>query len=441
MSKTTIDAPLAGALALLVAEAALVLGGHGGLPVSGLVLFLMFYAVSVSFKHRKRLSGLSFTFQIFAMVSLALYFPAAFTDWGFDTKVLIVPSVQLIMFGMGTKLSLGDFAREFRKPVKIVIGTALIYIIMPLVGLLIINVYGFEPEVAAGIILIGVCPAGAASNVMTYLANGNIALALSITILATVISPFSTPFLMKLYAGQLIAVDTVGMMISILNMILVPVAAGLICNKILYGKVAWLQRGMNLILVAVAAFAAGVAVALMPLPGGLSSIRSGLVLVLWTVGAVAATAHVMRAIQGPENWMEMVLPKLSLASIMLYIVIVAAQNQKILLVVGPALFVAVIAHNSIGFVLGYTCARALRLSDRDVRTFTIEVGLKNAGAGVGLAYDVLKSQAAALAPLIFGTWMNVSGSALANYWRQRPPREERAISDLSEEVQDVRKRS
>jgi BASS family bile acid:Na+ symporter len=197
----------------------------------------------------------------------------------------------------------------------------------------------------------------------------------------------------------------------------------LICNKILYGKVAWLQRKMALIVVAVASFAAGVVVALMPMAGGISSMRSGLVLVLWTVGAVSATAHVMKVTKGPENWMEMVLPKLSLASIMLYIVIVAAQNQKILLVIGPALFIAVIAHNSIGFVLGYTCAKALRLADRDVRTFTIEVGLKNAGAGVGLAYDVLKSQAAALAPLIFGTWMNVSGSTLANYWRQRPPRD------------------
>lgn len=277
MSKATMDTPLAAAAALLVAETVLVLSGHGGLPVSGVVLFLMFYAVSMSLKRRKTLSGLSFTFRIFAMVSLVLYYPAAFTNWGFDTKVLIVPSVQLIMFGMGTKLSLGDFAREFRKPFKIIVGTALIYIIMPLVGLLIISVYGFQPEVAAGIILIGVCPAGAASNVMTYLANGNIALALSITILATLISPFSTPFLMKTYAGQLIAIDTVGMMISILSMILVPAAAGLICNKILYGKVAWLQRGISMIVVSLASFAAGVAVALAPMPAGLGSMRSGLV--------------------------------------------------------------------------------------------------------------------------------------------------------------------
>ena len=132
-----------------------------------------------------------------------------FTDWGFNTKVLIVPSVQIIMFGMGTKLSLADFAREFKKPAKILIGTALGYILMPLAGLLIINVlFTFPAEVAAGIILIAVCPTGAASNVMTYLARGNLALALSVTMLATFISPFATPLIMQLCAGQLIKVDT-----------------------------------------------------------------------------------------------------------------------------------------------------------------------------------------------------------------------------------------
>jgi BASS family bile acid:Na+ symporter len=96
-------------------------------------------------------------------------------------------------------------------------------------------------------------------------------------------------------------------------------------------------------------------------------------------------------------------------------------SKATLLSIGPALFLATVAHNLLGLILGYSCARALRLSDADARTFTMEVGMKNAGVGVELAYDVLKSQAAALASLIFGTWMNVSGSTLANFWRQRPP--------------------
>jgi BASS family bile acid:Na+ symporter len=354
-----------------MAELALLFSGMGGRPVSGIVLFLMFYALAYNVKGSKAFSGLSFTFQIFAFVSLALYFPFAFTNWGFDTKALVVPSVQLIMFGMGTTLSLGDFVHEFKKPLKLLVGTALAYVIMPLAALAIVRFRQFPDAVAAGIVLIGVCPGGAASNVMTYLAKGNVALSVSLTTLATFVSPVVTPVLMRALAGQLIAVDTLGMMISILNMILVPLAAGLICNRILYGDIAWLRRQRNLVVLGLAASVAG----------------------------------------------------LSLASIMLYIVIVSAHSRDTLLSTGPALFVAAIAHNLAGFALGYGSAKALHLNDRDARAFAIEMGLKNTGLGVGLAYDVLKSEAAALASLIQSTWMNVSGSTLANFWRQRPPRE------------------
>ena len=414
---------LGGALALMAAECILLASGNGKLPVSGLALFVMFYAFSATVKLTKTLSGLSFTFLIFAYVTLAMYFPYMFTNWGFNTNILIVPSVQLIMFGMGTKLSLADFAREFKHPLKIVLGTVLGFVLMPLAGLAIIHVYHFPPAVAAGIILIGVCPTGAASNVMTYLARGNLALALSVTMLATLVAPFTTPLMMQLFAGRLIAVDTVGMMIGILNMVIVPVAAGLICNKILYGNIAWFKQAANLTALALAGFLAGIALVFVPFAATVKSLQSGLVLVLWAVAAVSFTKMMVDRAGGPENWMEMVLPKLSLVSIMLYIVIVAAHSRDTLLSIGPALFVATIAHNSLGFILGYGCAKALRLNDADVRAFTIQVGLKNAGVGVGLAYDVLRSEAAALASLIFGTWMNVSGSALANYWRQRPPRE------------------
>jgi BASS family bile acid:Na+ symporter len=414
---------LSGALAILVAESMLVARGKGALPVSGLALFLMFYAFSYVVKNTKTLAGLAFTFQIFAFCALAMYFPTTFTDWGFNTKVLIVPSVQIIMFGMGTKLSLADFAREFRKPAKILVATALGYILMPLSGLLIINVFfHFPAEVAAGIILIAVCPTGAASNVMTYLARGNLALALSVTMLATFISPFATPLIMQICAGQLIKVDQVGMMVGILNMVMVPVCAGLICNKILYGKLAWFGKAANLISLAALCFLAGLALIFVPFAVSVTSLQSGLVLVFWAVAAVSFTKMMVARANGPENWMEMVLPKLSLTSIMLYIIITAAHNKDTLLSIGPALFVATIALNTLGFILGWVSAKALRLDDADTRALVIQVGLKNAGVGVGLAYDVLKSSAAALASLIFGTWMNVSGSTLANFWRQRAPR-------------------
>lgn len=414
---------LSGALAILLAESLLLLRGKGGLPVSGLALFLMFYAFSYAVKNTKTLAGLAFTFQIFAFCALALYFPTTFTDWGFNTKVLIVPSVQIIMFGMGTKLSLADFGREFRKPAKILVSTALGYVLMPLSGLFIIHsLFHFPPEVAAGIVLIAVCPTGAASNVMTYLARGNLALALSVTMLATFISPFATPLIMQVCAGQLIKVNTLGMMVGILNMVIVPVCAGLICNKILYGKLPWFAKAGNLLGLAAVCFTAGLALIFAPFAASVASLQSGLVLVLWAVAAVSFTKVMVARANGPENWMDMVLPKLSLASIMLYIIITAAQSKDILLSIGPALFLATIALNFFGFVLGWIAAKALRLDDADMRAVVIQVGLKNAGVGVGLAQDVLKSAAAGLASLIFGTWMNVSGSTLANFWRQREPR-------------------
>ena len=111
---------------------------------------------------------------------------------------------------------------------------------------------------------------------------------------------------------------------------------------------------------------------------------------------------------------------------MMYIVIVAAHNKATLLSIGPALFLATIAHNTIGLLLGYAGSKAMRMSDADVRAITLEVGLKNSGLAVGLAYDVLKSTAAALAPLIFGTWMNIAASTIASFWNQREPRIKKA---------------
>ena len=228
---------------------------------------------------------------------------------------------------------------------------------------------------------------------------------------------------MQIFAGQYMDIPVLNMMMSILNMIFVPVGAGLICNKILYGNVEWFSKATNLITLTIICFIAGFALIFVPFAEVIKSLQSGLVLVFWAVAVVSFTKMLVDRANGPANWMEMVLPKLSLTSIMLYIIIVAAHNKAILLSIGPAIFIATIAHNFIGFILGYGSAKAMRLSDADVRTFTIEVGLKNSGVGVGLAYDVLKSEAAALAALIFGTWMNVSGSTLANFWSQREPRE------------------
>jgi len=419
---TAIKMYLAMAGLLALAEILLLATGNGKLPISGLILFGLFYALAIGAQKSEKFKGLSFTLQIFAFVSFTLYFPEMFTDWGFDTNKLIVPSIQVIMFGMGTKLNLRDFIKEFSKPLVVIAGTLMVFVLMPLAAILIIKVWKFPPEVAAGIILVGACPGGVASNVMTYLAKGNLALSVTVTTFATLLSPLVTPLLMMLFAGQLIEVNATSMMISIVNMILIPIFAGIVANKILYGKLEWVKKDLNMILLAVCTFIAGLVLIFIPFPAVVSSLQTGLILVAWAIAIVSVTIIAIRRKNGPEDWMDIVLPKLSLGAIMMYIVIVAAHNKATLLTIGPALFLATIAHNIIGFALGFGTAKALRLSDVDVRALTIEVGLKNSGLAVGLAYDVLKSTAAALAPLIFGTWMNISASSLASFWSQREPR-------------------
>jgi len=407
---------------LAIAEILLLATGNGKLPISGLIMFGLFYALAIGALKSEKFKGLSFTLQIFAFVSFTLYFPQIFTDWGFDTNKLIVPSIQVIMFGMGTKLNLRDFIKEFSKPLVVIAGTLMVFVLMPLAAFLIIKVWKFPPEVAAGIILVGACPGGVASNVMTYLAKGNLALSVTVTTFATLLSPLVTPLLMMLFAGQLIEVNATSMMISIVNMILIPIFAGIVANKILYGKLEWVKKDLNMIILAVCTFIAGLIIIFIPFPAVVSSLQTGLILVAWAIAIVSVTIIAIRRNNGPEDWMDIVLPKLSLGAIMMYIVIVAAHNKATLLTIGPALFLATIVHNIIGFALGFGTAKALRLSDADVRALTIEVGLKNSGLAVGLAYDVLKSQAAALAPLIFGTWMNISASSLASFWSQRESR-------------------
>ncbi|HRX94463.1 MAG TPA: bile acid:sodium symporter family protein, partial [Chitinophagaceae bacterium] len=270
---------LAIAALLAIAEIVLLASGNGNLPVSGLVLFIMFYALAFSAQKSEKFKGLSFTLQIFAFVSFTLYFPEMFTDWGFDTNKMIVPSIQVIMFGMGTKLNLGDFVREFKKPIVVIAGTIMVFVIMPLAGLLIIKIWNFPPEVAAGIILVGACPGGVASNVMAYLAKGNLALSVTVTTFATLLSPILTPLIMMLFAGQLIEVNATSMMISIVNMILIPIFAGVVANKILYGNMAWTKKDSNMILLAVISFITGIALIFVPFAEVVKSMQTGLILV------------------------------------------------------------------------------------------------------------------------------------------------------------------
>jgi BASS family bile acid:Na+ symporter len=257
---------------------------------------------------------------------------------------------------------------------------------------------------------------------MTYLAKGNLALSMTETTLTTLLSPVVTPLIMKLLAGHLIAVDSVKMMLDIVNIIIVPVFAGVVINKLLYGNISWMKKEMNVAILGVATFLAGLALLFVKLPDLIKSMQIGFILVFWAITIVAITVIIIRRKNGPANWMEYVLPKLSLTAIMMYIVLSAANKRDALLAIGPAILIATIIHNFLGYIFTIISSKALRFNDADTRALTMEVGTKNAGLALGLATNALQSAAAALAPLFFGVWMNISASFLASYWSQKEPK-------------------
>jgi len=390
----------------------------GPLLISGLA------ALAIALMGHPTLNSYAFTVWVFAFVAASMLYPAAFRVWfGRDLKVLIVPLIQVITFGMGTTLKPKDFQRVFAMPWPILISLALHFTIMPLVGFSIALTFGFDPEVAAGIILIGSVSSGVASNVMTYLAGGNVPLAVSITTCSTLLSPVATPFCMKVLAGRFIQVDFVSMMLSIFNMIIVPIIAGLVAHQILYGRKPWAGRKRSLVVISVLSWGLAILTWFVPSAwwGHLSVFKSGLLMGFFLIGAVALAKLVVSGLfQGPENWMDKTLPLVSMASICLIIAVITAQSRNQLLSVGLILIFAAMLHNGTGYLLGYWGARLARLDEGSCRAVAMEVGMQNGGMASGLAIDVLKSTSAALAPAIFGPWMNISGSVLASWWRRRP---------------------
>jgi BASS family bile acid:Na+ symporter len=387
----------------------------------GLILVIGLVLMAVAFMGHRTLKSVAFTAWVFAFVAASMVWPGAFGTWfGFDLKFLIVPLIQIIMFGMGTTLSVADFTRVLAMPWPVVVGIVLQYTVMPFVGFGLARAFGFEPEIAVGVILIGSAPGGVASNVINYLARCNVPLSVTMTAISTLLSPLMTPLMMKLLAGKHIEVSFVKMMIDICNMIIVPVVAGLVANRVLYGRERVFQRGRSLAAITLGGFAAGVGVSFLPaaLLGGL---RSGLILGFALVGVVALAKLVMDVwIRGPRNWMDRVLPVISMAGICFIIAIITARSAEDLKRVGAALLAAAMLHNLLGYLLGYWGARALRLNVVDARTVAVEVGMQNGGMASGLAMNTLQSAKAALAAAVFGPWMNVSGSILASWWRRRP---------------------
>lgn len=328
---------------------------------SSILLIASLALMAISFQGFEKLRGFSYTFWILTAVTFSLYYPQYFTGIGdFSFKLLIVPLLQLIMFGVGTTMGYKDFGGIIRQPKAVIIGIICQFSIMPLVGFTIANTFDFPPEIAAGVILIGCVPSGLASNVMSFIANANVPLSITVTAIATMLAPLMTPILMELLAGQFVSVDFLTMMWDIIKMVILPICAGLLYNYFLGGKFPWLDRAM---------------------------------------------------------------PVVSMVSIALIITIITAAGRDSLLAVGLLLVLAVLIHNMCGFALGYSVSKVFGLDERSCRTIAIEVGLQNGGLASGLALQMGKVATVGLAPAIFGPLMNITGSSLATWWRSKPPKD------------------
>jgi bile acid:Na+ symporter, BASS family len=336
----------------------LVISFSAGLQNAGPVIILFWICLGIAFRGKKSLKGYTYSAMIFAAVSTALFYPFAFVELnGYKLSGLITPLIQLIMFGMGTSMSTRDFISVAKSPKAVLIGIMAHFIIMPMLGFTLAKASGFPPEIAAGIILIGCSPSGLASNVMCYLARANLALSITITSIATLLAPFVTPLLMKLLAGAFIEIDVYKMMWDIFKMIMLPIGAGLLFNRLFHGKSAWLDK---------------------------------------------------------------VMPLLSMAGIGMIIIIITAAGRDSLLQIGPLLILLVLIHNVTGYLLGYWSARLFRLPEADCRTVAIEVGMQNGGLASGIAKEMGKIATVGLAAAVFGPLMNITGSILANYWHGKP---------------------
>ena len=413
---------------VVCAAAVVVMLTTGHRVALGPALIVMFTSLALYFMSHSFLKSFAFTVWVFAFVAASMVYPVAFMTWfGFNLGILIVPLIQIIMFGMGTTLSVADFGRVFKMPWPIFVGFVLQFSVMPLTGLTLAKLFGFDAEVAAGVVLIGSCPGGVASNVMAYLAGGNVPLSVTMTSCSTLASPIMTPFLMKVLAGQFIEVKFLAMMFDIINMIIVPIVAGLIANRILYSEHKVFHAGRFLAMIAAAGALLAGAMILWGPPavftyGDASLKKDGFVVGLLLIGVVALAKLIISVwLKGPRNWMNKALPIVSMAGIVFIIAIITARSAEKLMTVGIYVIGAAVIHNAIGYSLGYWLSRAVRLDEVSCRTIAFEVGMQNGGMASALAMNALQSAPAALAPAIFGPWMNVSGSVLATWWHRKSP--------------------
>ncbi len=282
--------------------------------------------------------------------------------WGFfdvEAFAWVLPQIPLllgiIMFGMGMTLEIKDFKNIFKQPKNVIIGSFFQFSVMSFLAFLLAVIFRLPPALAAGVILVGTCPGGTASNVMTFLAKGDVVLSVSITTLSTFLAPILTPFLTMIFAGRWIPVDPWSMFISIVQIVIAPILLGLIINTIFGSSI---------------------------------------------------------------NTLTKLLPAVSVISIVFIVGGVVGANAGQLISSGFLIFLIVILHNLLGLAAGYFLGDKIGLEEAKKRALSIEIGMQNSGLAVSLAVAHF-SPAAAIPAAIFSVWHNISGPLIATYWSRK----------------------
>lgn len=349
---------------------AIIVSFIGGIAQAGPFLIAFFILLAIGVKGFPLISGLTFTISILAVVVTALYYPGYFIEYrGFEFAVLIMPLIQIIMFGMGCSMGVKDFVELARAPKSVFVGVTSQFMIMPFLGFTLAKFSNFSPEISAGIILLGCAPTSVTASVMCYLARANVALAITITSVTTLLAPLIIPFLMKILAGGFIEIDVLGMMWGIVKMVFIPIGAGLVFNKYLSGRAKWLDDAM---------------------------------------------------------------PLVSMIGVGFIVAIIIAAGRESILSIGVELVVNVVLLVTLGYFFGYWAGRLFRLNERDTRTISISTGMQNAGLISGIAKVMGKIATVGLATAICGPIMGVTSSILAAYWNDNPPKEDLITENVEE---------
>jgi BASS family bile acid:Na+ symporter len=295
--------------------------------------------------------GKTFSIWVILFACLGFFAPNLFTGY----KSSISPLLGIVMFGMGLTLSAADFREVFRRPKDVAIGVIGHYLIMPSIAYLLAIGLNLPPEIAVGVILVGCCPSGTASNVMTFLAKGDVALGVSIASVSTIIAPFATPALISFLAGKWMDINTKSLFMDIVQVVIVPIVLGTIVKAIFRKQ---------------------------------------------------AEASVKA------------LPLVSTIAIVLIVAIVVGLNQPKIMSNGLLIFAAVILHNLLGYILGYFFAKLFGMDLAKRKAVTLETGMQNSGLGAALAAAHF-SPLAAVPSALFSVWHNLSGSMLATWFARR----------------------